>query len=69
MTTKHELRIEGMSCNHCVSTVEKALRAIPGVKSVLVVLGRAEVETDEALSTRALVEAVEQVDYPVTSAT
>lgn len=28
------IKITGMSCNHCVSSVEKALRAVPGVHRV-----------------------------------
>ncbi len=30
------VKIEGMSCMHCVKTVEKALKDIPAVKSVKV---------------------------------
>ena len=32
------LRITGMTCNHCVMHVDSALRAIPGVTAVEVVL-------------------------------
>jgi len=28
------LKIEGMSCGHCVGSVRKALTAVPGVKEV-----------------------------------
>jgi len=28
------IKITGMTCNHCVSSVEKALRAVPGVLRV-----------------------------------
>ena len=44
MTT--ELNITGMSCGHCVSAVEKALKAVPGVDGVQVTLmpGKAVVE-------------------------
>lgn len=33
------LVIEGMMCNHCKATVEKALSGVPGVKSAVVDLG------------------------------
>lgn len=35
------MRIEGMSCGHCVSAVERALRATPGIAGVSVQVGRA----------------------------
>lgn len=43
---KTELKIEGMSCGHCVKAVETALKAVDGVKSVHVSLeeGKATVE-------------------------
>jgi len=43
MTT---ISVKGMSCNHCVMSVTKALEAIPGVSSVKVDLlsGRASFE-------------------------
>lgn len=28
------VKITGMSCNHCVNSVEKALRAVPGVQQI-----------------------------------
>ena len=33
-----EFKIEGMDCGHCVSTIEKAVRALPGVDAVKVSL-------------------------------
>jgi copper chaperone CopZ len=42
---RHELIIEGMGCDHCVRSVEKALRAIDGVEKVDVELGKAVVQT------------------------
>ena len=29
-----EIKIKGMSCNHCVASIQKALSALEGVKSV-----------------------------------
>lgn len=34
------LTIDGMTCGHCVKAVEKALAALPGVKSVAVDLAK-----------------------------
>ena len=30
------IKIEGMSCGHCTAAVEAALKAVPGVQSVVV---------------------------------
>ena len=30
------IKIEGMSCGHCTASVEKALKAVPGVTAVSV---------------------------------
>ena len=38
--------VEGMSCDHCIKTIQKALAELVGVKSVSVSLGRKEVEVD-----------------------
>ena len=45
-----EIKIKGMSCNHCVASIQKALSALEGVKSVDVSLENemATVEHDEA---------------------
>ncbi|MCX7793095.1 MAG: cation transporter [Thermodesulfovibrionales bacterium] len=41
-----ELKIEGMSCQHCVMRVKKALESVKGVKSLMVEIGRARVDCD-----------------------
>jgi len=33
---EHRIRIKGMTCQHCVSTVKRALEAIDGVSEVKV---------------------------------
>ena len=61
-----ELRIEGMSCEHCVAAVRKALQAVPGVTGVEVDLpsGKAMVELDPGLVTvEKLVAAVDEEGY------
>ena len=42
MTNTLELAIAGMSCGHCVATVEQALAAVPGVDRAAVSVGRAQ---------------------------
>ena len=50
--TKTTLKIQGMTCNHCVMRVAKALKAAPGVQDAQVDLpkGEAVVTYDEAKS-------------------
>lgn len=40
------LKIEGMSCGGCVGKVEKALRTVPGVKTLQVGVGSAHLTFD-----------------------
>lgn len=67
MITK--LRVEGMSCGHCMSRVEKALQAVEGVESAEVNLGSgtATVEHSPDVSVEILAEAVENAGYRVVS--
>ena len=61
-----EIAVDGMTCASCVGRVERALAAVPGVKSVNVNLAteRATVRhADGVVTTAALVEAVEDVGY------
>lgn len=58
-----ELKIDGMTCGHCVAAVKKALEAVPGVESAEVSLtpGRAAVRGHAPL--KALLQAVEEEGY------
>ncbi|HSW62338.1 MAG TPA: heavy-metal-associated domain-containing protein [Dissulfurispiraceae bacterium] len=63
------LKISGMSCQHCVNRVKKAVDALGVVRSD-VQIGGATVEFDAAkLSADTLKKAVEEVGYPVISVT
>lgn len=42
------LKINGMSCQHCVMSVQKALDSIEGVTSSEVTVGNAKVAYDES---------------------
>jgi copper chaperone len=42
------IKIKGMTCNHCVMAVTRALEKIDGVKNVKVDLAKAEATFDEA---------------------
>jgi copper chaperone len=43
------IKIKGMSCNHCVMTVSKALNEIDGIKDVKVDLQKGEATFEEAM--------------------
>ncbi len=42
------IKIEGMSCQHCVMHVKKAVDGVDGVNSADISIGLAKVEFDEA---------------------
>ena len=58
------LKVDGMSCQHCVNRVHKALTGVNGVESAEVSLekGQAEVK-GRNLDLAALTSAVEQAGY------
>ncbi len=62
------IKIEGMSCAHCVARVQKALEALPGVTAqVLLEDGLAKVTTGGAVGDEALKAAVTGAGYDVVS--
>lgn len=56
-----EIQVTGMSCQHCVAAVTRALEAVPGVGSVLVDLdsglARVQGEAEAAALERAVIDA------------
>jgi copper ion binding protein len=64
---KTVLKIEGMSCEHCVKHIKEALEAIPGVKSAEPSLKdkSANVEHGDNVSPASLRAAVEEAGYEV----
>jgi len=61
---RKDIRIEGMSCNHCVMAVKKELSKIPALRVKDVRIGLASVEFDEsAVSPEKIKEAVEEAGY------
>jgi copper chaperone CopZ len=62
------LKIEGMSCGHCVMHVQSALEDVPGVKSAKVdLMDRSAMVEGETLSDQALRAAVADAGYKVVS--
>lgn len=60
-----ELKIEGMSCGHCVAGVTKALEGVSGVRTAEVRLeaGAATVSHDGSVAPEVLIAAVEEEGY------
>ncbi len=63
MTTT--IHIKGMSCNHCVQAVSKALQELPGLTKVEVNLnaGAATLEHTEPLDMNVVREKIEKAGY------
>ena len=57
-------KIEGMSCQHCVMRVKKALESVKGVKSAGVEIGSAKVECTDCKK-EDLIEAITKAGYTV----
>lgn len=63
-----QLKIAGMSCNHCKMAVEKELKGLDGVDSAVVNLaeGIAQISYDPAIvSTADMQKAIEEAGYQV----
>ncbi len=60
------LKVEGMSCNHCVMAVKKALERVPGVERAEVSLEQGEALVEGKPELKALLEAVAQEGYKAT---
>jgi len=61
------IKIKGMSCQHCVMAVTKALGAVEGVKNVQVDLKTATATYDETkpVDAKTIAEAVKKAGYEV----
>lgn len=59
------IKIEGMMCNHCVASVNKALLSVKGVENVEVSLDSATaiVTAKDGVTDKALKAAVEKAGY------
>ena len=60
-----ELKIEGMTCGHCKSSVEKALLKVPGVTKVEVDLAHKQAVVSGTADRLSLEEAVDEAGYRV----
>ncbi|PKN06688.1 MAG: mercury transporter [Deltaproteobacteria bacterium HGW-Deltaproteobacteria-8] len=61
------ITVKGMTCNHCVMSVTKALEAIPGVTGVKVDLlsGKASFEETAPVDMAVVKKAIEKIGFEV----
>ena len=61
------LKVKGMSCQHCVMSVTKALNQLDGIKNVQVDLAKGEVQFDntKAMASNQIEKAIEEAGYQV----
>ena len=57
------LKVSGMTCNHCVMAVTKALGSVPGVESADVSLEKAQAVIKGSADAQALIAAVKEEGY------
>ncbi len=61
---KITMKIEGMSCQHCVMRVKKAIDSLPGISDSEVTIGSAVVKFDETKLVKEGIEAaIEKAGY------
>jgi copper chaperone len=61
------VKINGMSCQHCVNAVFTALTPVPGISSAQVTIGNAVIEHDGRATNDLIRDAVENAGYQVES--
>ena len=63
-----KLVIEGMTCEHCVAAVKKALESVPGVTRASVDLAEGAAQIEGTPSTQLLLQAVADEGYEARAA-
>ncbi len=60
-----KIKIEGMTCQHCVMRIQKALEEVPGVLAVQVDLkkGEADIEVQDGVTPQILISAIKSAGY------
>lgn len=61
---KVQLKVTGMSCNHCISMVSKAIAKLQADASVTVDLAQQQVSVESALAVADIIAALDEAGYP-----
>jgi uncharacterized membrane protein YraQ (UPF0718 family)/copper chaperone CopZ len=67
MKYDYEIKVEGMSCNHCVIAVEKAIRSVEGIEEVIVDLTSKKAKMNGKADLKKVKDAIEESGYKVIS--
>jgi len=61
------IKIKGMSCNHCVMAVTRALKAVDGIQNVTVSLeaGQASFDESKSVDMKIVKEQVKKAGYDI----
>lgn len=63
---KKEFKVTGMTCNHCVASVEKGVNSLSGIEKIKVNLkkGKATIKYDETnVSSEQIVDKIKEAGY------
>jgi copper chaperone len=63
-----DLAVDGMTCDHCVRAVTRAVQAVPGVRGVTVDLAAGRVRVDGTPDPAAVRAAIDAEGYSVVAA-
>jgi len=61
----YTLKVDEMSCNHCVGTVTKTLQALDPAAKVAIDLAAKSVQVDTSATLEQVVAAIDDAGYPV----
>lgn len=62
------LKIDGMSCGHCVAAVTRALESMPGVTVKTVEIGTATIEAADSVTPAQLAAAIDDAGFTLVTA-
>lgn len=63
---KVQLKVTGMTCNHCISMVNKAIATLQADAKVTVDLAQQQVNVESSLAADDLIVALDEAGYPAT---
>lgn len=66
MSNQIKLSITGMSCGHCVATVEKSIAAVEGVKDAVVNLDEGTASVNGEVTAATLIDAITGAGFGTT---
>lgn len=63
---KVQLKVTGMTCNHCISMVNKAIATLQADAKVTVDLAQQKVNVESNLASEDIIAALDEAGYPAT---